>query len=66
MAEKGDQKSDDGKDDGTKKLSREEYDRLVQGVDDIFFGGVDETDGEKKPLPEKPASEPPKSGDGDK
>lgn len=66
MAEKDDEKKDDRKNYGTKKLSRAEYDRLVQGCDDIFFGGVDETEGEKKPLPEKPTSEPPKSGDDEK
>lgn len=66
MPENGDQKSDDRKTGPSKRLARNQYDRLVRGVDDIFFGGVGETEGEKKPLPEKSASEPPKSGDGDK
>lgn len=66
MAKKDDQKKDDGKDGGSKGLSREEYDRLVQGVDDIFFDGVDKTEDEKKPPLEKPASETPKSGDDEK
>ena len=66
MAEKGDKKNDDGKKDDTKKLSRDEYDRLVQGVDDVFFEGLGEPEDRKKPPLEKPASEPPKSGDGDK
>lgn len=65
MTKRGDQKNDDGKNDGPKRLTREEYDRLVQGCDDIFFGGVDETEGEKKPPLEKPASEPPKQENND-
>lgn len=63
MAKKGDQKNDEGKDGGSKRLTREEYDKLVQGVDDIFFGGVGKTEDEKKPPQEKPSSETPKSGD---
>jgi hypothetical protein len=35
----------------------------VKGVDDIFFGGLDEPEAEQKPLPEKSVSETPKSGD---
>jgi hypothetical protein len=65
MAEESDLKNDDGKNGGTKRLTREEYDKLVQGCDDIYFGGVDETEGEKKPPLEKPASEQPKSGNGE-
>lgn len=63
MAEKGDQKKDDEKNDGSKRLSRAEYDKLVQGVDDIFFGGEDKSEGDKKPPHEKPASDPPKNED---
>ena len=66
MAEKSGQKNDDEKDGGSKRLTREEYDRLVQGVDDFFFGGEDKSEGDKKPLPKKPASEPPKNEDGGK
>jgi hypothetical protein len=66
MAKKGDKKKDGVEDGGSKRLTREEYDRLVQGVDDIFFGGVDETEGEKMSPQKKPASGSPKSGDGDK
>lgn len=65
MADKGDQKKDDGKNGGSKRLTREEYDRLVQGVDGIFFGSLDESECEKKPLPKKQSDETPKSeGDG--
>ena len=63
MADKGDQKKDDGKNSGSKRLTREEYDRLVQGVDDVFFEGLGEPEAEQKPPPEKPASDPSKSGD---
>ena len=63
MAEKGDEKKDDGKSRGSKQLTRDEYDRLVNGVDDIFIGGLDEPVGEKKPLPEKSASETTKRED---
>ncbi len=63
MAKKGDEKNDDGKDGGWKRLTREEYDRLVQGVDDVFFEGLGEPEAEQKPLLEKPASEPPKDED---
>jgi hypothetical protein len=66
MAEKGNEKKADSNNGGSKRLSRAEYDKLVQGVDDVFFGGVDEAEGEKKPPPEKPAGKSPKSGDGDK
>jgi len=66
MAEKTDQKSDDDKKGGSKRLTREEYDRLVRGTDDIFFGGEDESEGDKKPLPENPASEAKKNEDGGK
>jgi hypothetical protein len=63
MAEKGDEKKDDGKSSGSKRLSRAEYDKLVQGADKILVGGVDETESKKKPVPEKSASEPPKHED---
>ena len=63
MAEKGDEKMDDRKGGGSKRLSRAEYDRLVQGADKIFVGGVDKTESEKKPVPEKSTSEPSKHDD---
>ena len=63
MAKKGDEKTDDDKNGGSKKLTREEYRRLVQGVDDIFFGGLDEPEAEEEPPHEKPASETPKHED---
>jgi len=63
MAKNTDQKNDDGKDGGSKRLTREEYKRLVQGVDDIFFGGLDEPMAEEEPPHEKPASETPKHED---
>lgn len=58
MTEQGDQKND-----GKKRLPRDEYDRLVQGCDDIFFGGPVEPEGVKKPPPEKSSDEPPKNQD---
>ena len=65
MAEKGDQKNDDGKSGGSKRLTREDYDRLVQGVDDIFFGGKDEPEAEQEPPLGKPDEAAPKrDGDG--
>jgi hypothetical protein len=64
MADNGDQKKHDGKNGGSKRLAQEVYDRLIQGVDDVLSVGLDETNGVKKSLPEKPASEPPKCGDG--
>jgi hypothetical protein len=66
MAENGDQKNDDGKSGGSKRLTREDYDRLVQGVDDIFFGGKDEPEAEQKPPLEKPDDEATKREDGGK
>lgn len=59
MAEDADEKTSDRTDDGSKRPTREEYDRLVRGVDDIFFGGLDEPT-VVKPPPEKSDDEKPK------
>jgi hypothetical protein len=63
MAENGDQKNDDRKNGGSKRLTREEYDRLVWGVDDIFFGSTDEPEAEQKSPHEKPDEAAPKRED---
>ncbi len=62
MTEKGDEKTPDQKRGpqkrfNTERLSKEEIDRLVQGVDDIYFGGLGQQDDEKKPSPEKSTDE---------
>lgn len=66
MAEEADEKKDDGKNGDSKRLSGKEYERLVKGADDIFFGGLGETEGEEKPPHEKPAGEAQKSDDDEK
>lgn len=66
MAEDGDKKSDDHKSGGSKRLTRDEYDRLVKGVDDLYFGGKDEPTVVKPSPPEKSDDERPKDGDDDK
>ena len=43
----------------THRLSKAEYDRLVQGVDEIYFGGTELGDGQK-PLTETPVIQCPK------
>lgn len=63
MAESDGKKHDDQKSSGSKRLTREEYDRLVKGCDDHFFGGLDEPTDVKSPSPEKSADEEPKDGD---
>lgn len=63
MAEDGDKKDDDQNSGGSKRLSREEYDRLVKGCDDVFFGGLDEPTVVKPPPSEKLEDEKPKDGD---
>ena len=62
MTEKGDEKEADQKRGSqkrfnTERLPKEEIDRLVQGVDDIYFGGLGQQDNEKKPSPEESADE---------
>lgn len=62
MTEKGDEKEADQKRGSqkqfnTERLSKEEIDRLVQGVDDIYFGGLGQQDDQKKPSPDKTADE---------
>lgn len=56
MTEKGDeknagQKRGSQKRFNTERLSKEEIDRLVQGVDDHYFGGQRQPDNEKKSSP---------------
>lgn len=63
MAENGDKKDDEQDSGGSKRLTREEYDRLVQGVDDIYFGGKDEPTAVIPPSPEK--SDDKRSKDGE-
>lgn len=58
MPEQGDKKEPNDK-----PYSLEDYDRLVQGCEDYFFGGSVEPDGEKEPPPGKPSDEPPKNPD---
>ena len=58
MADEADQSQDGKKNDNSKRMTREEYDRLVQGVDDIYFGGLDEPEVEQEPPLERPADEP--------
>ena len=62
MTEKGDEKEADQKRGSqkrfnTERLSKEEIDRLVQGVDDIYFKGLGQQDNEKKPSPEESSDE---------
>ena len=62
MTEKGDEKEADQtrgsqKRFNTERLSKEEIDRLVQGVDDHYFGGLGQHDDEKKPSPEESSDE---------
>ena len=63
MAEDGDKKNDDQKSSGPERLTREEYDRLVQGCDEHYFGGLDEPDVVKQPPSEKSGDDKSKSGD---
>jgi hypothetical protein len=63
MAEDGDKKNDDQKSSGPERLTREEYDRLVQGVDDFYFGGRDEPSVVKPSSEDKSDVEQPKGGD---
>ncbi len=65
MTEKGDEKEADQKRFHTERLSKEEIDRLVQGVDDIYFGGLGKQDDKKKPSPEESADESVKQEDDD-
>lgn len=58
MPEDGDEKIN-----GKKRLTREEYDKLVRGVDGIYFGGLVEADDDKKTLPEKSPDETTKRED---
>lgn len=62
MTEKGDEKDAEQKRGSqkrfnTERLSKEEIDRLVQGVDDHYFGGLWQQDDGKKPSPEESADE---------
>lgn len=62
MTKKGDEKNADQnrrpqKRFNTEGLSKEEIERLVQGVDDIYFGGLGQQDEEKKPSPDESADE---------
>lgn len=57
MTENGDEKEADQKRFNTEKLSKEEIDRLVKGVDDIYFGGLGQHDDQKKPTPEESGDE---------
>lgn len=59
MPEQGDKKGSPDK-----TYSLEDYDRLVQGCEDYFFGGVVGPEGEKEPPPGEPSDEPPKNPDG--
>ncbi len=61
--ENADQKHGSQKRFNTERLSKEEIDRLVQGVDDHYFGGLGQQDNEKKPSPEESADEPVKHED---
>lgn len=58
MAKHGDKKND-----SEAPSPGDEYDRLVQGCDDYFFGGAIEPEEENKPSPETPADEPPRNQD---
>jgi hypothetical protein len=51
MADDGDKKHEDQTSHNPKRLTREEYDRLVQGVEDFYFGG------KTKPTDVNPSSE---------
>ena len=62
MTEKGDEEEADQEPESkkrfnTERLSKEEIDRLVKGVDDIYFGGLGQRDDEKKPSSEESADE---------
>lgn len=50
--ENADQKRGPQKRFNTERLSKEEIDRLVQGVDDIYFGGLGRQNDQKKPSPD--------------
>lgn len=63
MAKEGNKKHDDQECNDPKRLTREEYDRLVQGVEDFYFGGKGEPTGGKASLEEKSAEEEPKDDD---
>lgn len=62
MTEKGDEKNAGQKRGSQKRfntewLSKEEIDRLVQGVDDHYFGGLGQREDQKKPSQEESADE---------
>jgi len=62
MTEKGDKKEADQKPGSqkrfnTERLSKEEIDRLVKGVDDIYFDGLGQQDDLKKPSLEESSDE---------
>ena len=62
MTEKGDEKEADQKPGSqkrfnTERLSKEEIDRLVKGVDDIYFDGLGQQDDLKKPSLEESSDE---------
>lgn len=63
MAEDGDKNSDEQKSGDSHRLTREEYDRLVQGCEDHYFGGLDEPSVVKPSSEVKPTDEKPKDGD---
>ena len=62
MTEKGDETEADQKPGSqkrfnTERLSKEEIDRLVKGVDDIYFDGLGQQDDLKKPSLEESSDE---------
>jgi hypothetical protein len=63
MADESKEPKDGNNKSGSAKQSRQEYDRLVQGVDDIYFGGLDEPQVEQTPPLETPPKETPKCDD---
>lgn len=63
--ENADQKPESQKRFNTERLSKEEIDRLVQGVDDHYFGGLGQREDQKKPSPEESPDESVKREDDD-
>jgi len=63
MAEDGDKNNDEQKSGDSKRMTKAEYDRLVKGVDDIYFGGKDEPEVVKPPPSKKSDGDRPKDAD---
>jgi len=63
MSEEGKELKNGNNKGDTAKLTMEEWDRLVQGVDDIYFGGLDEPEAGKTSLPKKSCDASPPSDD---